>query len=191
MNSWTFVFIIMGMATAIPCVALLGYIHREKIRKASILAFKRHLLLRVVVHYPGCRMKEYWRIIPHDGRVKVMGMTYQCDDTAIVRQSSDIFVQDGGTLVLEKKRYSVVLKKALNALKCPEIHYYHGIPAPIDFNAKREAPSVNMHTFNAFANSTVVTQLLTIRGQKAMLSIMMIILVVIGGIVAYQMLFGK
>jgi len=188
MDFWLLLSLISGACVLIPLMGLFAYKKREFIRKVVILQTRPHLLLKCVVHYPGNKFKVFWRLMPSSGSVRILGKLYSCHSEAFIKDNRDIFLHEG-SVVLDGKKYA--FKWSHSASKVPpECHWYFNNPSPINFEGKKAIPDVNTDVLTEFQDKAVLKQLMSLGGQKTMMSIMMIGILIIAGILIYIMFTG-
>lgn len=184
---------------------------REIIRKIYYQVRFPEKLIKVVIHYPSNLYQVYWRLIPTDKLIKLDKKNYIYDKNQIGKEK-DIFIakqdRDSGVVFATDKIHEKTKGKKTTFLidfkeyefkdfflvkekgkSYPEIHYYYNNPFPVDFDPEVDKNQLAGEQVKDFIENDLLTKLLTLKGEKTMFMIMLILIAL--NILATFFILGK
>ena len=200
------------MSSIVMFIGVILYWKREFFRKKYYSIRFPEKVIRVVIHYKTGLYRVFYRIIPHDDLFRLeKGLYYY--DKDVVRKEHDIFVakgrgkdEDSKILVVkniftksvkgkdkvkfgdtEEYDYQEYFQIKEKGKKYPEIHYMHRVPNPISFDFEHKKLDFSSTQLKDFKDNDLLQKLLAMKGQKSLMMLMFLAIMVNIGITAFLM----
>lgn len=168
------------------------YLNREFIKKTYYILRYPHITLKVVIHYPGRKFKEFWRLIPGDNLFTVGERKYQYNEDKLINPVIETKIEhkkiESHLIVSNDKNENVSIdgdnteyiiknsEQLRNARgQFPEIHYMYRRPEPIIFSDESEKIDFSSNELEKFKESDLFGKLLTLDMGKNLMHLILLI----------------
>lgn len=142
--------------------------------------------IKVVIHHRSNIYRVFWRLIPDNKMFSIKRKIYNYDDKNVTREK-DFFVTNSHDknskksskypqITIDNKSYDFneIAGIKYDKKKHIEIHYWYGNPAPIDFNFDKKKIDLSGSQLQQFKDNDLFAKLLTLDGERMMLLIVII-----------------
>jgi Lhr-like helicase len=138
------------------------------------------------MHFKNNMFREFWRLIPPKDSFEIEGRQYSYSDKNLLRDN-EFFAEEKDkniTFRFEGKIYTIDTSKALKkrGYQFPEIHYFYGLPLPLNFDVSNKDIEFNSEQLTTFKENDLFVKLLTLddTNMKIMLLFIVVIMNLLG-----------
>lgn len=173
---------------------------REQIKRWWYKNISIHKTVKLVMHYDTTRTKVFYRLIPEDKVFNIDGSMYHYDKDATIKHEDLFAIRDTKDKKNNEKIYFQVegqkynfdlrsfekMSQMFGNDNIVEIHYWHNIPTPINFDVKKKDLILSAKQMNDMKVNDLFAKLLRLEDQNMMMMIILICVIVVILIVGFS-----
>lgn len=191
---WIWLYLFFGWTVLISAVI---YWKREVIRGVYFKLRWSEKVIKVMIHYKSGEYKVYWRLTPSDDLFKIDKKQYIYDADVITKEHDfyvatqhreqpllmivkDLFVKTDKDKELikinetETYEFKDVFGVKEKGKKWVEMHYFYNNPFPLNFDYSKKEVTINANQLKKFQEQDLFNKLLTLKGEKQIMLILII-----------------